>query len=171
MLEELYIQPILGYRGFQINESSEGYSISSPLIETPCTWAPGIHKAQCLSKEYPRCSDSPGEYCDCGIYAYHHFWFPRITDCNKNDITVAAAVAGKGKTFIHHDGWRTEEAQILCFYKNTIDEYNDNMIQTLSEQHEVPWFKTPEKFENFARSYAVALQPEKIPSASQLALF
>ena len=171
MLEELYIKPILGYRGFQINEHSEGYYISSPLIETEDIWSSGVHKAKCLSSEYPRCLNSPGEYCDCGIYAYHDFWFPRTTDCNKNDIKVAAAVAGKGKTFVHHDGWRSEEVQILCFYKNTEDDYNDEMIRYISEQHGVPSFKDPEKFEKFARRYAMPLSSERIPSVSQLALF
>lgn len=162
---EVYASAILGWRIFEIDWKT--YTLVSPHQKE--IWEPGLTKAKCKA-EIP-CRTLPGEYCDCGLYAYHDFWFQRTisTGYSLGQLgQIGAAVAGKGNAFIHNEGFRCQEMQILCFYS---DKREAEKKRVLESKFSVPVFEDANKFKNFAEGLADPLDTSYIPGNPQLSLF
>ena len=107
------MEPVLGWRVWKLRRGRLG----SWVIDY--NWEPGENRATCLRMNYPPCSDSPGESCQCGFWAV---WSPRScvarVGCTiEPPWCVMGLIAGWGTVALHtHEGFRAELAAPRCLF-------------------------------------------------------
>lgn len=162
----LFSEAILGYRIFETDPLGQ-----YPLLVSPYTtdaWNKGINYASCQA-DIPCRKNPPGEFCECGLYAYYDFWFP-LSINSYEDLRLGAAIAGRGEVRTHFDGFRAAEAQILALYSGREDK--KQFSSAIAKYYGVPLFDDTESFESFVGTLPVVSFPESaIPSQKQLTLF
>lgn len=156
--------PVLGFRSWNIRNGE-----LRPLNDNGDSWIPGLNKAVCWSGcntcPSPRTFKNLG--CHCGFNA----WFS--TDhLRLGGGEIFGAIAGAGKTEIHSEGFRSEEAQIIGlaysfhiphslptneitrFLNKRSVKQQKKKAERLAERYGVPVFDSLKDLEEFAKNYA-----------------
>lgn len=109
-------EPVVGWRLWRLRA---GHLLSWAV---DYCWEPGENHARCIAHGRSACMASPGQYCQCGIWAV---WSPR--DCRERARTAAAdrsehvlgLIVGWGTVAVHgREGFRAEWAAIRCLFTN-----------------------------------------------------
>ena len=109
-------EPVVGWRLWRLR----GGRLHSWAVDY--CWEPGENRARCIAHGRSACITSPGQYCQCGIWAV---WSPRA--CRERARTAAAdrsehvlgLIAGWGTVAVHgREGFRAEWAAIRCLFTN-----------------------------------------------------
>jgi len=107
------------------------------------TWHPGINNAFCPTHERP-----PAAKCNCGFNAYHSLSLAKRHHRNypAKDNVLLGAIAGRGQTQVHHQGFRCQQAQVLAFLAPR--KYHGR-YQIVAATFKVPLFSSARKFKRY----------------------
>lgn len=156
----LYPQAALGYRVFAI--CPQGH-LHSTFAQSH--WTPGVNVACC---DYRRHRQPPalGSGCHCGFNAFHDADMAvayRHQRRRGSELSVLAAVAGRGKLAVHADGWRAAEAQILGLCAEGTSSRERHTLARVASAYGVPLFDTVADLEVFAERHAGAVPESERP--------
>jgi len=141
--ELLFPHAILGYRAWW-RDGTRLYSITDARDGA---WIPGVSTAICKSVPDPKAlqlseHQPPVANCGCGFYAYHDLAQVLRRRGKDKDAMVIGAVAGSGKVFIHRQGFRCRQIQILGLLA---DADADGIVAVLGKHYQVPTFDTTDQ--------------------------
>src|SRR5215831_8072891 len=110
-------EPVLGWRLWRLREGQ----LASWGVDY--RWDPGDNHARCIVRGRSACRLSPGQYCQCGIWAV---WSPR--ECRDRagmeagvdgSEHVMGLISGWGTIAVHgREGFRAEWAAVRCLFTN-----------------------------------------------------
>lgn len=133
-------QAILGFRLWPLTPDGLGAATSRK------GWQPGVNQAECqkidmysLFGRYTQegCEHAPQQDCACGLYAWHTL--DQLAEYNPSvGMRLYGAVAGWGRMFSHHDGWRSEYARVVAFAVKDDTPFMRAIAQVVADQYKVP---------------------------------
>jgi hypothetical protein len=104
--------PVVGFRSWA--PQADGVSLSGIYIDH--IWTPGVNEAECMkSMRLHRRQDTPANYCECGLYAFHD-WRVQQFHGTRFPGYVGGIIRGWGNLRVHHHGWRSQYAEILALF-------------------------------------------------------
>lgn len=152
----LYIEPIVGFRTWRLNEDRLALMGKMADIDWEFdrkTCAKCVDIFYCPS-DLPS-HDAPHPECSCGLYAYasQDLMEERYVGAVHNAYVCGAVIAW-GKVCEHEDGWKAQFARPLCLKEEA---GRENLVSKIAENYRIP-IVPEDMLTQYALSFGPALR-------------